>query len=59
MTLCPNMCSELPRREERRRLWGGMKERGVTKGGPSVGCGDMGDVSGADDGHFLLVVNTR
>lgn len=58
MTLCLNMCSALPRREERHRFWGGMKG-GVTKGGPSVGCGGMGDVSGADDRHLLLGVITR
>lgn len=54
ITLCPNMCSVLPRREERHRFWGGMKERGFTKRGPSVGCGGIGDVSGADDRHLLL-----
>lgn len=42
MTLCPNMCSELPGREERHRYWGGIKERGVKKRGPGAGWEEVG-----------------
>lgn len=56
MTLCPNMCSELPGREMRYRFWAGTKERGVTKDGPGWGGG--GEASGADNRYFLFVANT-
>lgn len=42
MTLCPNMCSEFPRREKRHRFWGRMKEKGrVTKHGPNMGAWEI------------------